>query len=120
MLIDMLAYGIILCTISLSSFVIVVWGLNDGDLGIAGCNESRVACETVLRARATCFASVSWLCLLLAWEMIDTRRSLFRMHPKTPRPWTQWMQDLWANQVLFWVSTYTRRLHVGALIPRHT
>ena len=120
MLVDMLAYGIILGTISLSSFVIVVWGLNDGDLGVGGCNESRVGCETVFRARATCFASVSWLSLLLAWEMIDTRRSLFRMHPKTPRPWTQWMQDLWANQVLFWVCTYTRRLHVGALIPRHT
>ena len=100
----MVAYGVILGAISLSSFVMVIWGFNDGDLGTGGCNDSRDGCETVFRARATCFASVSWLCLLLAWEMIDLRRSLFRMQSKTTTPWTQWARDVWANQVLFWVS----------------
>ncbi|TFK84086.1 sodium P-type ATPase-like protein [Polyporus arcularius HHB13444] len=102
LLIDMAVYGIILGAISLSSFVLVIWGFGGGDLGAGGCNDSRDGCEVVFRARAACFACVSWLCLLLAWEMVDLRRSLFWMHPKTRTPLTQWMKDLWANQVLFW------------------
>ena len=100
----MAVYGLILGALSLSSFVLVIWGFGGGDLGAGGCNDSRDGCEVVFRARAACFACVSWLSLLLAWEMVDMRRSLFWMHPKTTTPVTQWMKDLWANQVLFWVS----------------
>ncbi len=105
LLVDMIAYGTIIGGICLSSFVLVIWGFGGGDLGAGGCNDSRDGCEVVFRARATCFAAVSWTCLLLAWEMVDMRRSLFWMHPRTNTPYTQWMKDLWANQVLFWVRT---------------
>ena len=104
LLTDMLAYGFIIGAISLSSFVLVVWGFGGGDLGAGGCNNSREGCEIVFRARATCFATTSWLCLLLAWEMLDMRRSVFWMHDGAKNPWTRWTKDLWANQVLFWVS----------------
>ncbi|KAI1792005.1 Na(+)/Li(+)-exporting P-type ATPase [Ganoderma leucocontextum] len=102
LLTDMVAYGFIIGAISLSSFVLVVWGFGGGDLGAGGCNNSREGCEIVFRARATCFATTSWLCLLLAWEMLDMRRSIFWIHPGVKNAWTQWTKDLWANQVLFW------------------
>ena len=102
LLIDMLAYGVTIGGICLSSSVLVIWGFGRGDLGAGECNDSRDGCEVVFRARATCFASVSWTCLLLAWEMVDLRRSLFWMRPNTQTPYTQWIRDLWANQVLFW------------------
>lgn len=106
LLVDMVVYGVILGAISLSTFVVVVWGANSGDLGAGGCNESRSGCETVFRARAACFASVNMLSLLLAWEMVDLRRSLFRMRSGATR--SQWMKDLWVNQILFWVSQHLR------------
>ncbi|KAH9930427.1 sodium transport ATPase [Epithele typhae] len=103
-LVDMVAYGIILGALSLASFVAVVYGFGDGDLGAGDCNESRAGCEVVFRARATCFATVCTLFLVLAWEMTNLRRSLFRGRPRaaTTAPWTQWMRDLYANRVLFW------------------
>ncbi|PIL31052.1 transporter [Ganoderma sinense ZZ0214-1] len=79
-------------------------GIRRRRLGAGGCNNSREDCEIVFRARATCFATTSWLCLLLAWEMLDMRRSVFWMHDGAKNPWMQWTKDLWANQlqVLFW------------------
>ena len=96
--------GFIIGAISLSSFILVIWGFGDGNLGAGGCNNSREGCETVFRARATCFATTSWLCLLLAWEMLDMCRSVVRIHGRAKNAWTGWMKHLWANQVLFWVS----------------
>ncbi|KAI0756012.1 hypothetical protein C8Q80DRAFT_1264131 [Daedaleopsis nitida] len=90
--VDMAAYWTIIGGICLSSFVLVIWGFGGGDLGAGGYNDSREGCETVFRARATCFAS----------EMVDMGRSVFWMHPRTETPYMQWMKDLWANQVLFW------------------
>lgn len=45
---------------------------------------------------------MTWCALILAWEVIHTRRSLFLMHPQSSNPKTQWMKDLWQNQFLFW------------------
>lgn len=99
----MVAYGVLAGAICLASFVLVVFGFNGGDLGEGGCNDSRSGCEVVFRARATCFATICWLALILAWEMVNMRRSLFRMQPHSKTPWTQWAQDVWRNPVLFWV-----------------
>jgi Na+-exporting ATPase len=101
---DMAVYGIVGGGIGIGAFTLVVHAFGGGDLGLDACNTSRAGCETVFRARATCFATVCMIALLLAWELVDLRRSCFAMTPGAKRPWTQWMRDTWANQVLFWVS----------------
>lgn len=101
-LIDMVVYGLWITLLCLSSFVLVVFGFGDGELG-SGCNETySESCELVFRARATAFACLTWFALFLAWEMIDMRRSFFRMQPDSKRYFTQWMFDIWRNQFLFW------------------
>ncbi|KIW20758.1 potassium/sodium efflux P-type ATPase, fungal-type [Exophiala spinifera] len=99
---DMLAYGLWMSALCLSSFLLVVYGFGDGNLGV-DCNRSySQSCDTVFRARATTFVSLTWFALFLAWEMINTRRSLFRMQPSSKRRFTQWAYDIWRNQFLFW------------------
>ncbi|ROT34444.1 sodium transport ATPase [Sodiomyces alkalinus F11] len=101
-LVDMVVYGLWIAALCLASFSLVVFGFGDGDLG-EFCNDTySPACETVFRARATTFACLTWFALFLAWEMIDMRRSFFRMQPGSKRYLTQWMFDIWRNQFLFW------------------
>ncbi|KAK9859682.1 uncharacterized protein MYU51_013899 [Penicillium brevicompactum] len=59
-------------------------------------------CELVFRARATTFVCLTWFALFLAWEMVNLRRSFFRMQPKSKKYFTQWMYDVWRNKFLFW------------------
>ncbi|KAF1953757.1 sodium P-type ATPase-like protein [Byssothecium circinans] len=100
--IDMVVYGLWITLLCLSSFVLVIYGFGDGDLGV-GCNEHySKSCELVFRARATTFACLTWFALFLAWEMIDMRRSFFCMQPDSKRHFTQWAVDVWRNQFLFW------------------
>ncbi|KAL8736379.1 MAG: hypothetical protein Q9181_002431 [Wetmoreana brouardii] len=100
-MLDMLVYGFWTAALCLSSFVLVLFGFGDGNLG-DHCNESySAACDTVFRARATCFACLTWFALFLAWEMVNMRRSFFRMQPKSTKYFTQWMFDVWQNKFLF-------------------
>lgn len=101
-LIDMVVYGLWITLLCLASFVLVVFGFGDGNLG-SNCNESySEQCELVFRARATTFACLTWFALFLAWEMIDMRRSFFRMQPDSKNYFTQWAIDIWRNKFLFW------------------
>ncbi|KAK5127708.1 hypothetical protein LTR08_004317 [Meristemomyces frigidus] len=100
-MVDMLVYGLWTAALCLASFVLVLYGFGSGRIGI-GCNESIDTCEEVFRARATCFATLTWLSLFLAWEVVDTRRSFFRMTPDSKRYITQWIHDVWRNPFLFW------------------
>ncbi|EMD00620.1 hypothetical protein BAUCODRAFT_81255 [Baudoinia panamericana UAMH 10762] len=99
---DMVVYGFWVAALCLAAFVIVLYGFGDGVIGFR-CNESiGDGCETVFRARATCFATLTWFSLFLAWEVIDMRRSFFNMQPGSKRYLTQWLIDIWHNQFLFW------------------
>ena len=99
---DMLAYGVWMSALCLASFLLVVYGFGDGNLG-ENCNETySEACETVFRGRATTFVSLTWFALFLAWEMVNMRRSFFRMQPGSKHYFTQWARDVWRNQFLFW------------------
>lgn len=81
-LVDMVVYGLWSTLLCLSSFVLVVYGFGDGNLG-TGCNETYgESCELVFRARATTFACLTWFALFFAWEMIDMRPSFFRMQAR--------------------------------------
>lgn len=99
---DMVAYGLWIAALCLASFSLVLHGFGDGNLGV-NCNDSYSdACDTVFRARATCFACLTWFSLFLAWQMVDMRRSFFRMQPGSKKYFTQWFHDVWRNQFLFW------------------
>jgi Na+-exporting ATPase len=106
-MLDMVVYGFWTAALCLCSFVLVVWGFGDGDLG-QDCNNTfeneagEPNCETVFRARATCFACLTWFALFLAWEMVSMRRSFFHMQPGSKRYFTQWAIDVWRNKFLFW------------------
>ncbi|XXH02307.1 P-type ATPase [Hypoxylon texense] len=99
---DMVFYGLWIAALCLSSFALVVYRFGGGDLGHA-CNESySPSCDVVYRARATTFACLTWFALFLAWEMVDRRRSFFRMQPGSKKYLTQWVHDVWRNKFLFW------------------
>ncbi|KAI1864760.1 hypothetical protein JX265_008484 [Neoarthrinium moseri] len=105
-LVDMVVYGLWIAALCLASFSLVVFGFGGGNLG-HNCNDSySESCDTVFRARATTFACLTWFALFLAWEMIDRRRSFFRMQPDSKRYLTQWMVDIWANKFLFWAVIF--------------
>lgn len=100
--IDILVYGLWTAALCLSAFSIRMWGFGDGNLA-RGCNrEYSDECELVFRARATTFVCLTWFALFLAWEMVNMRRSFFRMQPKSKLYFTQWMHDVWRNKFLFW------------------
>ncbi|KAK4999984.1 P-type ATPase [Elasticomyces elasticus] len=101
-MVDMLVYGLWMACLCLAAFVLVLFGFGNGNIG-EGCNESYSQdCDIVFRARATTFVCLTWFALLLAWEMVDMRRSFFRMQPQSKKYFTQWMYDVWRNQFLFW------------------
>ncbi|KAK4963796.1 P-type ATPase [Elasticomyces elasticus] len=101
-LVDMLAHGLWMACLCLAAFVLVLFGFGDGTIGEV-CNESySQGCDIVFRARATTFLCLTWFALLLAWGMVDMRRSFFRMQPQSKKYFTQWMYDVWRNQFLFW------------------
>ncbi|KAF2841503.1 Na(+)/Li(+)-exporting P-type ATPase [Patellaria atrata CBS 101060] len=108
-MVDMVVYGLWVAALCLSSFILVLWGFGDGNLG-ENCNDSydndagEPICDTVFRARSTCFACLTWFALFLAWEMVDMRRSFFDMVPgRTKRELlTGWTKDVWRNKFLFW------------------
>ena len=74
----MFAYGVIMAATCLLSFVIVVYGAGNGDLGI-DCNATNAdkdLCSLVFEGRSTAFASMTWQALILAWECLDPKKSL--------------------------------------------
>lgn len=101
-MLDMLVYGLLMAVLCLSAFPPVLFGFGNGNFG-SNCNGTYSAqCDTVFRARATTFVCLTWFALFLAWEMVNMRRSFFRMQPKSKKYFTQWMYDVWRNQFLFW------------------
>ncbi|KAG8936773.1 hypothetical protein FRC02_011352 [Tulasnella sp. 418] len=101
-LLDMVVYGLWMSALCLSSFVLVLYGFGGGNLG-KGCNSTfSEECRTVYRARATTFTCLTWFALFLAWEMIDLRRSFFRMKPNSTKYFTQWAYDIYNARFLFW------------------
>ncbi|KAJ6104265.1 ATPase P-type K/Mg/Cd/Cu/Zn/Na/Ca/Na/H-transporter, partial [Penicillium sp. IBT 18751x] len=104
-IIDIMVYGVWTAALCLAAFSIRMWGFGDGNLA-RGCNkewsEEIKDCELVFRARATTFVCLTWFALFLAWEMVNMRRSFFRMQPKSKKYFTQWMYDVWRNKFLFY------------------
>ncbi|KAM3074269.1 potassium/sodium eff [Clarireedia jacksonii] len=100
-LVDMVVYGILMGTCTLLTFVIIIYGVNGGNLGV-DCNRSYGdQCGPVFRARATVFAELTWLILISAWEFKSIRRSMFRLDPMSESRFP-FFKDVYENRFLFW------------------
>jgi Na+-exporting ATPase len=100
-IVDMLIYGLLMGICSLMTFVIIIYGVNDGNLG-HDCNRYfSESCRPVFRARAAVFAELTWLILISAWEFKSIRRSMFRLDA-TSESRFPFFKDVWSNQFLFW------------------
>ncbi|KAI1846360.1 hypothetical protein JX266_007565 [Neoarthrinium moseri] len=85
LIIDKMAYGTFMGSLCLAAFATTsygAWGPNPEILG-DGCNaEYNSTCAVAFRARATTFATLSFLLLITAWEVKHFTRSLFNMNPE--------------------------------------
>lgn len=98
---DMIVYGLLMGTLCLLTFVIVVFGVGDGDLGHE-CNRTYSPdCDLVFRARSAVFAELTWLILISAWEIKSIRRSMFRLDPHSTSRFPLF-KDLYENKFLFY------------------
>ncbi len=75
LMVDMAFYGIWMGALCLTAFVVVLYGFAGGIGDARGCNDTiDGGCTEEFRARATCFACLTWFSLILAWECLDMRR----------------------------------------------
>ena len=96
-MVDMIFYGIWIAALCLGAFVITLYGFEDGQIGYR-CNESiEDGCNAIFQARATCFATLTWFSVFLAWEI---------KQPWPKRHFFKWMKDLYNNKFLFWAVVF--------------
>ncbi|KAL8885591.1 MAG: hypothetical protein Q9205_003512 [Flavoplaca limonia] len=102
-IVDMIVYGTIMGTCTLLTFVIIVYGPGNANLGI-DCNRYySESCNTVFRARAAVFAELTWLILVSAWEFKNLRRSMFSLDPeRTDGARFPFFKDIYENHFLFY------------------
>jgi P-type Na+/K+ transporter len=105
---DKMVYGCGIGGLCLSAFAIVVYGAGAGNLG-QDCNEGfNDTCNVVFRARSTVFGVLTFALLILAWEVIDFRTSLFntRLHSRTydtnSKKVFSVFPTIYQNRFLFW------------------
>ncbi|EAS34808.1 potassium/sodium efflux P-type ATPase, fungal-type [Coccidioides immitis RS] len=103
LIMDKTIYGVFMGSLCLVSFVSVVYGAGDGYLG-DNCNQDwNPTCDVVFRARATTFATLSFLLLVTAWEVKHFSRSLFNMDLTGRKAGLlSVFPTLWRNRFLFW------------------
>ena len=102
-IVDMLVYGTIMGACTLLTFVIVVYGAGNGELGFDCNRDYNDRCDVVFRARATVFAELTWLILISAWEFKSLRRSLFNLDPLNSQDSRfPFFKDIYSNRFLFW------------------
>ncbi|KAJ5493336.1 Calcium-transporting ATPase 3 [Penicillium diatomitis] len=103
LIVDKMVYGTFMGTLCLVSFVCVIYAVGSGtsDLG-NGCNEGyNSTCDAVFRARATTYATLTFLLLVTAWEVKHFSRSLFNMNPvRFPNRFSIF-PTVWQNRFLF-------------------
>ena len=102
LIIDKFIYGTFMGTLCLVSFVIVSYGVGDGDLG-TDCNHSyNETCDLPFRARGTAYSILTVLLSIMAWEAKHLNRSLFNMYPEEDSSTFSILRTLLKNRFLFW------------------
>ena len=101
---DQLMYGTFMGSLCLATFMLVGYASSGNgfhDLP-AGCNEhNHAACDIVYRARASTFATLSFLLLVTAWEVKHFHRSLFNMDDRFTGSFSVF-KTIYHNRFLFW------------------
>ena len=101
---DQLVYGTFMGTLCLAAFTLVAFaGSGKGYYNLPiGCNEEfHTHCNVVFRARASTFATLSFLLLVTAWEVKHFHRSLFAMDDRFTGPLSVF-KTVYHNRFLFW------------------
>lgn len=106
LIIDMFYYGVVAGALTLVNFIIVIYAVGNGDLG-RHCNSSPTglecalndshcdkvslerACNQIYRARATVFATLTYITLIHAYNCRSLRDPI-------------WKMKLYDNKLLFW------------------
>ncbi|KAI1291352.1 hypothetical protein F5Y03DRAFT_34958 [Xylaria venustula] len=105
-IIDKFAYGIFMGGLCIFASAFVSYGPKQWVVSLShseGCNqEFTETCEAVYRARATTFATLSFLLLVTAWEVKHFTRSLFNMYPEQFNGPFSIIQTVLRNRFLFW------------------
>lgn len=109
LIIDKFIYGTAMGGLCLASFVSVAYSGIGAPPGLSGpallghmCNdEYNTSCNIAFRARATTFATLTFLLLVTAWEAKHLTRSLFNMHPERWTGITSVIWTTWENKFLF-------------------
>ena len=86
LIIDKFIYGSFMGCLCLVSYVIVIFGVGDSDLGF-DCNENfNPSCGLSYRARGTAYAILTVLLSVMALEAKHLKYGLFNMHPEKSGP----------------------------------
>ncbi|KAK1760101.1 calcium-transporting ATPase 3 [Echria macrotheca] len=102
LIVDKFVYGTAMGGLCLAAFSSVSYGMS-GPYGLGeGCNEEwEDTCSVSFRARATTFATLTFLLLVTAWEAKHFKRSLFNMHPEKYSGPFSVFRTVWQNRFLF-------------------
>ena len=115
-IVDLFVYGTIMGTLTLLSFVIIVYGVGSGELGL-DCNKNySPECSVVFRARAAVFVEVTWLILISAWEFTSMRQSMFAFNPKSSKD-SHFLFPLLRNVYGNWVLFYSVLIGAVSVVP---
>lgn len=103
LIIDKFIYGTFMGSLCLVSFVIVAYGVGDGDLG-DDCNHNyNETCDLPYRARGTAYSILTVLLSVMAWEAKHLDFGLFNMYPNEKhRPGLSFFSTVTRNRFLFW------------------
>ena len=100
---DKMVYGTLMGSLCLAAFSSVAYGLPGANGLGRGCNDGyNDTCGVVFRARATTYATLTFLLLVTAWEVKHFTRSLFNMNPELWRGPTAVFRTVMRNRFLFW------------------
>ncbi|KAI0836487.1 potassium/sodium eff [Hypoxylon sp. FL0890] len=109
-IVDKMAYGIFMGSLCIAAFTTVIYTSIEevyreppwyGRLGTDCNGVYNPSCDNVYRARATTFATLSFLLLLTAWEVKHFTRSLFNMYPEMYAGTFSVFRTVWRNKFLF-------------------
>ncbi|KGQ01513.1 potassium/sodium efflux P-type ATPase, fungal-type [Paracoccidioides lutzii Pb01] len=102
LIVDKMMYGTFMGSLCLLAFVTVAYGAGGSNLGDSCNQEWNETCEVVFRARATTYATITFLLLVTAWEVKHFSRSLFNLDPARFSGPFSIFPALWQNRFLFW------------------
>jgi Na+-exporting ATPase len=104
LIVDKMIYGTFMGTLCLIAFVCVIYAAGTGTSSLGdGCNSGyNPTCDSVFRARATTYATLTFLLLVTAWEVKHFSRSLFNMDPIRYPKTLSVFPTVWNNRFLFW------------------